>query len=214
MGFSIAIDGYVAAGKGTLASLIARKYGFLYLDTGAIYRSVTYGFLHCDHKDINKVLEEIDIEITSDNRVFVDGKEVTLEIRKQDVNDAVSMVCQFPQVREFATNYARKVANGRDIVMDGRDIGSVVLPNADVKFVIMATVESRVKRRYEQNRQKGLKISEEEVKNNIIKRDNIDKKNIVIYEDTVVIDNTNQTLEESLRTMCSHIDRKLGYTYD
>ena len=132
----------------------------------------------------------------------------------QDVNNTVSMICQFPQVREFATNYARRVANGRSIVMDGRDIGSVVLPDADVKFVIMATVESRVKRRYEQNKQKGLKISEEEVKNNIIKRDNIDKRNIVIYEDTIVIDNTNQSLEESLRLMCSHIDRKLGYTYD
>ena len=214
MGFSVAIDGYVAAGKGTLASLIARKYGFLYLDTGAIYRSVTYAFLHSHHKDINRVLDEVDIEITSDNRVFVDGNEVTLELRMQDVNNAVSTICQFPQVREFATNYARKVANGRSIVMDGRDIGSVVLPDADVKFVIMATVESRVKRRYEQNRQKGLKISEEEVKNNIIKRDNIDKKNIVIYEDTVVIDNTNQSLEESLRMMCAHIDRKLGYTYD
>lgn len=214
MGFSVAIDGYVAAGKGTLASLIARKYGFLYLDTGAIYRAITYSFIHSDHKDINKVLEEIDIEITSDNRVYVDGKEVTLELRMQDVNNAVSMICQFQQVREYATNFARKIANGRSIVMDGRDIGSVVLPNADVKFVIMATVESRVKRRYEQNRQKGLKISEEEVKNNIIKRDNIDKRNIVIYEDTVVIDNTNQSLEESLRIMCSHIDRKLGYTYD
>lgn len=214
MGFSIAIDGYVAAGKGTLASLIARKYGFVYLDTGAIYRAVTYAFIHSDHKNVNKVLEEIDIEITSDNRVFVDGKEVTLELRMQDVNNTVSMICQFPQVREFATNYARRVANGRSIVMDGRDIGSVVLPDADVKFVIMATVESRVKRRYEQNKQKGLKISEEEVKNNIIKRDNIDKRNIVIYEDTIVIDNTNQSLEESLRLMCSHIDRKLGYTYD
>lgn len=208
--FSIAIDGYAATGKGTLASLIAKKYNFKYLDTGSIYRTITYAYIKGNYKNVDEILKKAKIEITDDDKVFLDGVDVTLDIRKQDVNDVVSVLCKDVHVREYATKFSRNIAKGQSIVMDGRDIGSVVLPNADVKFVITASVESRIKRRYEQNKQKGLKISEEQVKNDIINRDNNDKKNIVVFEDTIVIDNTNQSLEESLAIMCSYIDRKLG----
>jgi len=209
--FSIAIDGYAATGKGTLASLIAKKYNFKYLDTGSIYRTITYAYINGNYNSVDDILCRAKIEVTDDDRVYLDGKDVTLEIRKQEVNDVVSVLCKDVHVREYATMFARKVAEGKSIVMDGRDIGSVVLPDADVKFVITASLESRIKRRYEQNKQKGLKISEEQVKNDIINRDNNDKKNIVVSEDTIVIDNTNHSLEESLTIMCSYIDRKLGY---
>lgn len=211
--FSIAIDGYAATGKGTLASLIAKKYDFKYLDTGAIYRAITYAYISGEYQGVDDILQNAKIEITKDEKVYLDGEDVTLDIRKQAVNDMVSILCKDVHVRDYATAFAQNVAKGVSIVMDGRDIGSVVLPNADVKFVITATLESRVKRRYEQNKQKGLKISEEQVKNDIINRDNNDKKNIVVSEDTIVIDNTNQSLEESLAEMCSHIDRKLGYVW-
>ena len=210
---AIAVDGYVAAGKGTLASAIAKKYNFQYLDTGAIYRSVAYAYIHSDIKDLNYVIDNMDLVI-SDNKVYLNGEDITLEIRKQDVNEMVSKVCVVDDVRIFATNYARKVAKGKSIVMDGRDIASVVLPFADVKFIVTASVEERTKRRYSQNKAKGLKISEEQVKNDIITRDSVDGKNIKVYEDTIIIDNTNQSFEDTFNMMCAHIDRKLGYTYD
>ena len=145
-----------------------------------------------------------------DNKVYLNGEDITLDIRKQDVNEMVSKVCVDSDVRSYATNYARTIAKGKSIVMDGRDIGSVVLPFADVKFVVTASVEERTRRRYSQNNSKGLKISEEQVKNDIITRDSVDGKNIKIYEDTILIDNTNQTFEETLEMMCAHIERKLG----
>ena len=208
--FSVAVDGYVATGKGTLASRLAKKYDLQYLDTGSIYRAVAYAYLQSENKNINEILKNMELEITNEDRVYLNGKDITSELRKQDINEKLVMISRIQDVRNFATKFAQNVAKGKSIVMDGRDIGSVVLPNADIKFVLTASVESRTKRRYAQNLEKGLKISEEQVKNDIITRDESAKKDIVIYDDTIVIDNTNQSLEESFDLMCAYIDRKLG----
>lgn len=210
--FSVAIDGYVATGKGTLASLIAKKYNLLYLDTGSIYRAVTYAYIHFKDNDIDHILSTIDLNITNEDKVYLNGMDITSEIRKQDINENIIMISRNQKVRAFATRYAQNVAKGKSIVMDGRDIGSVVLPNADIKFLITASVEVRTKRRYSQNLQKGLKISEEQVRNDIILRDEHAKNDVIkVFEDTIIIDNTDLSLEESFNLMCSYIDRKLGY---
>ena len=155
--YVIAIDGEAGTGKSTLAKSIAKKYKIVYMDTGAMYRCVTLEMLNNDIsmddvEKIEKMLDDIKIEIRNDDdedKFFLNGKDVTKKIREQKVNDNVSQVSHIPIVRERMVELQRKLANGKKIVMEGRDIGTNVFPNAQVKIYLTAAAHVKAKRRYE-----------------------------------------------------------------
>ena len=185
--YVIAIDGEAGTGKSTLAKSIAKKYKIVYMDTGAMYRCVTLEMLNNDIsmddvEKIEKMLDDIKIEIRNDDdedKFFLNGKDVTKKIREQKVNDNVSQVSHIPIVRERMVELQRKLANGKKIVMEGRDIGTNVFPNAQVKIYLTASAHVKAKRRYEQNKEKGINIPFEEIYNNVVFRDNNDKNSNV-----------------------------------
>jgi len=182
MSFAIAIDGPVGAGKSSVSKEVAKKLGYIYVDTGAMYRSVALFCLETfvdlnDGNKITKVLDDIDIEIKyvdSEQRIFLNDMDVTTEIRAEHVGVGSSKVAVVKSVREKLVNLQRKLAEGKNIVMDGRDIGTFVLPDADIKIFLTASVEERAKRRAKELKKKGEGVSEEEIKKEIIERDNRD----------------------------------------
>ena len=169
--YVIAIDGEAGTGKSTLAKNIAKKYKIVYMDTGAMYRCVTLNMIwdnvSLDEIDkINNILDNIKIDmenIDGEDKFYLNGVDVTKQIREKQVNDLVSQVSHIPVVREKMVNLQRKLARGKNIVMEGRDIGTNVFPGAQVKIYLTASAEERAKRRYEQNKEKGIDISYEEI---------------------------------------------------
>ncbi|HLQ98761.1 MAG TPA: (d)CMP kinase [Sphingobacterium sp.] len=208
--FIIAIDGYSSCGKSTLAKTLAVKLGFTFIDTGAMYRAVTLYFLknEVDFEDkeaLERALAEIDIHIQNkngENRLFLNGKDVSADIRQMYVSDRVSEVSALKEVREAMVRQQRELGERTNIVMDGRDIGTVVFPHADLKIFMTASPEVRTQRRYEELLQKGEKISLEEVAVNLKHRDNIDTTREVSplkkAEDAVFLDNSKMSREEQL----------------
>ncbi len=208
--FIIAIDGYSSCGKSTLAKTLAVKLGFTFIDTGAMYRAVTLYFLknEVDFEDkeaLERALAEIDIHIQNkdgENRLFLNGKDVSVDIRQMYVSDRVSEVSALKEVREAMVRQQRELGERTNIVMDGRDIGTVVFPHADLKIFMTASPEVRTQRRYEELLQKGEKISLEEVAVNLKHRDNIDTTREVSplkkAEDAVFLDNSKMSREEQL----------------
>ena len=206
--YVIAVDGEAGTGKSTLAKNIAKKYKILYMDTGAMYRCVTLQMLKDniaidDEKKISEMLDNIKIEIKNQNgedRFYLNGEDVTKKIREKDVNDNVSQVSHIPKVRERMVQLQRKLADGKKIIMEGRDIGTNVFPDAKVKIYLTASSEVKAKRRYLQNLEKGIDIPYEEIYNNVIFRDNNDKKSNVgplkKAKDAYEIDTTNYSLQE------------------
>ena len=168
MSFIVAIDGPSGTGKGTVTSILAEKFNLLYLDTGAMYRCVTLRLINDDIRleetdKIKQVLQNIKIEFKIDKqnkeeqkRVFLDGKDVTKEIREAKVNNMVSPVSHIPEVRYSMVELQRKMSFGKDVILEGRDIGTNVFPNADVKIYLDASVDERVKRRLKQNPETGV----------------------------------------------------------
>ena len=162
MSFIVAIDGPSGAGKGTITSILAKKFNLLYLDTGATYRCITLKLLNekVDFNDIEKikqVLETTKIDI-EDNKFLLDGNDVTKEIRTKKVNDNVSVVSHIPEVRVALVNLQRKIAQGKNSILEGRDIGTNVFPNANVKIYLDASVDERVRRRVKQNEEQNINI--------------------------------------------------------
>ena len=206
--YVIAIDGEAGTGKSTLAKNIAKKYKIVYMDTGAMYRCVTLNMIwdnvSLDEIDkINNILDNIKIDmenIDGEDKFYLNGVDVTKQIREKQVNDLVSQVSHIPVVREKMVNLQRKLARGKNIVMEGRDIGTNVFPGAQVKIYLTASAEERAKRRYEQNKEKGIDISYEEILKNVIFRDENDKSSSVAplkkADDAFELDTTNYTLEE------------------
>ena len=206
--YVIAIDGEAGTGKSTLAKNIAKKYNIVYMDTGAMYRCVTLDMLNKgismdDTKKIQQMLDNIKIEIENNNgedRFILNGEDVTKKIREKNVNDNVSQVSHIPVVRERMVELQRRLANGKKIVMEGRDIGTNVFPNAQVKIYLTASAQVKAKRRYEQNKQNGIDIPFEEIYNNVVFRDNNDKTSDVAplkkADDAFELDTTNYTLDE------------------
>lgn len=219
--YVIAIDGEAGTGKSTLAKNIARKYGIVYMDTGAMYRCVTLAMINekIDLEDIEKIselLDRIKIDMTNENgedKFYLNGEDVSKKIREKQVNDLVSQVSHIPVVRERMVNLQRELAKGKKIVMEGRDIGTNVFPNAEVKIYLVASAEERAKRRFEQNKEKGIEISYEEILENVIFRDNNDKSSSVgtlkKADDAFEIDTTNYTLEEEERIVVEKIREKV-----
>ncbi len=204
MPFVVAIDGPAGTGKGTVTSYLAKKLDLLYIDTGATYRCVTLKLLKEkvdfeDKEKIKEILKNINIELTKD-KAFLDGKDVSLEIRKDPVNSNVSQVSHILEVRQSMVELQRKMSEGKNVILEGRDIGTNVFPNADVKIYLDASVDERVKRRLKQNKEKGIESTEEEVRKNIEFRDNNDKTAQVAplrqAEDAIYIDTSDLSIKQ------------------
>lgn len=209
MSFIIAIDGPAGSGKGTVTKLLATKLNFLTMDTGAMYRCVTLYLINnkidiSNEYLVKESLEKIEIdlrEIDKIQRFFLNGKDVSKEIREKEVDKLVSQVSHIPCVRKAMVDLQRKLASGKNIIMEGRDIGTNVFPNADIKIYLDATAEERARRRFEQNKQNGISnISYEEILENVRFRDNNDKTSSVAplkkAEDAIAIDSTNMSIDE------------------
>lgn len=208
MSFVVAIDGPAGSGKGTITKLVGEELGLVYIDTGALYRCVTLSMIKNnvsleENEKIKEILNTINIEFKKDENkdsVYLNGEDVTKQIREKEVNELVSQVSHLIQVRENITNLSRKIAEGKKVIMEGRDIGTNVFPNADVKIYLDATAEERARRRLKQNQEKGIDIPYEEILQNIIFRDNNDKTSSVAplkqAEDAVYIDSSDMTIEE------------------
>jgi cytidylate kinase len=200
----IAIDGAAASGKSTIGSILARRLGYTYFDTGVMYRAVTwaalaYGIPIEDEAGVTRLAERLHIRVESPTRtdgrqytVYADGQDVTWAIRQAEVDAAVSPVSAYPGVRRALTEQQRRIAAGGRMVMVGRDIGTVVLPDADLKLFIQASVEERARRRYRESRSRGEQVSYEEVLKSMRRRDEIDSRRahapLRAAEDAIVID--------------------------
>lgn len=200
----IAIDGPAGAGKGTITKLVAEKLNLVYIDTGAMYRAVALEALRenilNDEEKIIEMSKRIDIIFDENGKTFLNGEDVSSEIRSKEVTEVVSGVSTIVKVREEMVNQQRKLALGRNVIMEGRDITTVVFPNADYKFYLDATVEERAKRRVKQNEEKGINSSYEEIKKSIEERDYNDMhKEVGALKRTneqIYIDSTNMSINE------------------
>ncbi len=220
---SIAIDGPSGAGKSTIAKIIAKDFGFTYVDTGAIYRAVGLyifrsGLNPKSASDVSEVLPEIKIEILHNNgvqRIFLNGEDVSEEIRKHHISQYASDVSAIPEVREFLLEMQRMFAENGNVIMDGRDIGTVVLPNARVKIFLTASNEDRARRRYEELVSKGQDVSFEKVLADMKIRDEQDsnRKTAPLFAapDAIKVDTTGNTLDESVRVIKNIITVRLSF---
>lgn len=208
----IAIDGYSSCGKSTLAQQLADCLSYIYVDSGAMYRAVTLYFLNndIDYTDIDQVkkaLQHISIDIKKTDHNITDtilnGKVVSEEIRSMRVSSEVSEVAAISEIRSFLVKQQQAMRDKGGLVMDGRDIGTVVFPNADIKLFIHAELETRVERRYNELIEKGVEIEKNEVRKNLKHRDHIDSTRkdspLIQAEDAILIDNTDLTIEGQLQ---------------
>lgn len=203
----IAIDGPAGSGKGTLAAALAKKLNLVNIDTGATYRCLALKALknHITLEEAEKIIElskNLDIDLKEDGTVFLDGKDVTKEIRSKEVTQIVSPISSIVEVRKNLVDIQRKIAEDKDVVMEGRDITTVVFPNAKYKFYLDATIESRVQRRFKENQEKGIEMSYQEVYDNIKNRDYNDMSKKVgalkRTDEQIYIDTTNLTVDEEV----------------
>ena len=204
----VAVDGPAGSGKGTVTKRIEKELGFLNLDTGATYRCVALQALRenvslKDEEEIIKIANDIDIKInnTGDKDIILlNGEDVSKEIRTKEVTSIVSQVSAIIPVREKMVEVQRKLANGKNVIVEGRDIGTVVFPNADIKIYLDASEEIRAKRRYEENKQNGIDTTYEEVLENVKMRDYNDMHKKVgalkKADDAIVVDSTNLTIDQ------------------
>ena len=211
MGFIIGIDGTAGSGKGTVTKRVANKLNLVNIDTGSTYRCVALAALRAnaindgiiDEKRVIELLDNISIQIENTpegDKIFLNDEDVTKKIREKDVSQVVSPVSAIKEVRYKMVDLQRKMAEGKDVIMEGRDICTYVFPNADVKIYLDASVEERAKRRLLEMQEKGIEMTYEEVLENIIKRDHTDKtKEIGALKkapDSIVIDTSNMTIDE------------------
>lgn len=200
----IAVDGPAGAGKSTVSKIVAAKLNFTYIDTGAMYRAVGLKVLESEQplteKFLAEVTEKIEIELDESARVFVDGEEVTKKIRTPEVSRLASDVSKFGFVRKKLTELQRKMAERGSVIMDGRDIGTQVLPNADLKIFLTASIEERARRRFDELQAKGQAVELEEIKNEIAARDKQDSEREIAplkkADDAILLDTTNLSVEE------------------
>lgn len=217
----IAIDGPAGSGKSTAAKNLASKLGYIYLDTGAMYRAITYCALKDNSIDRPEKIIEIARTVTlklkyenSVTRVFANDEEVTEQIRSAEVNAKVSEVSTIPEVRTEMVKIQKSIGEQGSIVTEGRDVTTVVFPNADIKFFITASIDERAKRRFLEYQKKNIDITIEEVKSNLEKRDRIDSGREVSplkqAEDAFLFDNTGLTPEQDLEILYNKVQEKIG----
>lgn len=218
---SIALDGPAGAGKSTVAKGVAKDLGFIYVDTGALYRTVGLHFirkgitteLNCD---IESELKEIVVDIkfvNNEQRVFLNGEDVSEQIRTPEASMMASAVSAKPPVRAFLLDMQRKLARENNVIMDGRDIGTVVLPDATLKYFVTATAEERASRRYKELIEKGIDVEYKAVYDDIVQRDYNDSHREIAplkpAEDSIMFDTTGNTLEQSVELLKKSIRERL-----
>ena len=214
MGKVIAIDGPAGSGKGTIANILAKKYGYTYIDTGATYRCVALNVLRnnidiTDEKSIIDLVKTLNIDFDESGKTYLNNEDVSNLIRTKEVSSIVSPISSIVKVREILVDLQRKMANNKDVVMEGRDITTVVFPNADYKFYLDASVDERANRRYIQNQKSGINMSFDEILENIKKRDYNDMNKPVgalkRTEEQIYIDATNLTIDEVVDKIMEYI---------
>ena len=211
--FKVAIDGPAGSGKSTISKLLAKKLGYVHIDTGAMYRAITIEAIKrgIDLKDRNAYgfIDNVDIIYVSD-RIYLNGKDVSEEIRMPYVTENVSMVSSIPYVRQRLCDLQRKAAKEGLIVMDGRDIGYNVLPDADVKIFLVASIEERTKRRALELEAKGIQVNFEELMDDLVRRDyadsNRDTSPLKKANDAILLDTTELSIEEVVLEICKLIE--------
>lgn len=220
MSFIVAIDGPAGTGKGTVTKIIAQKTGLINIDTGAMYRCVALlalnkGISFDEEHKISKILENIDIKLVhngENQEVFLNGQNVSDKIRTPEVENIVAKFAALKIVRDKITPLQRKMGEENDVIMEGRDIGTVVFPNADVKIFLDCELCERAKRRYKQNLKKGINETFEKVLEEIKLRHKLETEReiapFVKAEDAITIDSTNMTIEEVVREIEEIIRRK------
>lgn len=215
--FSIAIDGPSASGKSTMAKILATRLGFTYIDTGAMYRAYTLAVLERgldpqNEEECDALIGKIAIDFDANNHITLDGKDVSERVRDNDVADNVSYVSTYKNVRLWLVEIQRKLADDRSVIMDGRDIGTYVLPNASVKFFQIADVNERAERRYMENLGKGIQTTKEECLDNLKKRDYIDSHRefapLKQASDSILIDTTNMKISDVIDKMLNILKEK------
>lgn len=215
------MDGYSSTGKSSISKIIAQKLGLIHLDTGALYRGITFFALtECLNEnneiDLNLLfskLNEIHLdfrEINDELALFLNDKNISAEIRSNQVSSNVSLIACQKEVRDFLLNMQRQIAKNGGVILDGRDIGTVVLPDADFKFFLTASLEERTKRRYLELQSLGIATTEEEVLRNLSTRDKIDSEREIAplkkADDAILIDNTFKTKTETIEEILSYIN--------
>ena len=221
-GLVIAIDGFSSTGKSSISKVVADTLGLIHIDTGAMYRAITlFGLRNFkDEKqeiDLSKLLQnlnEISLEFRENSgklEIYLNGENVSKEIRTTEVSDNVSLIAKHPEVRARLVVLQRDIAEKQGVIMDGRDIGTVVLPNADYKFFLTASADERARRRFLELQSLGIEATIEEVKQNLIERDRIDSEREISplkqAEDAILIDNTNLNKEETIDLILSYIKK-------
>lgn len=217
----IAIDGFSSTGKSSISKVIAEKLDLIHIDTGAMYRAITlFALRNCKKEntiDINELvsrLDEIALEFRQENgvlQIYLNDENVSREIRETYVSDKVSEVAKQPEVRALLVKLQREIGKKNGVVMDGRDIGTVVFPDADYKFFLIASAEERARRRTLELQSMGIEANYEEVKQNLIERDKVDSEREVSplkqAEDAILIDNTELNKEETISLILSYIKK-------
>ena len=221
-GLVIAIDGFSSTGKSSISKVVADTLGLIHIDTGAMYRAITlFGLRNFKNEkqeiDLSKLLQnlnEISLEFRENSgklEIYLNGENVSKEIRTTEVSDNVSFIAKQPEVRERLVVLQRDIAEKQGVIMDGRDIGTVVLPNADYKFFLTASADERARRRFLELQSLGIETTIEEVKQNLIERDRIDSEREISplkqAEDAILIDNTTLNKEETIDLILSYIKK-------
>ena len=216
MNFIVAIDGPAGSGKGTITKLVAEKLNLIYIDSGATYRSLALAALQNNIKleEKEKLIElakNIKIEFNEEGKTFLNNIDVSNEIRSNEVTDIVSPISSIPEIREIMVDLQRKMAINKNVIMEGRDITTVVFPNAQYKFYLDADVNERAKRRYIQNQKMGIESNLEDIIEAIKKRDYNDMHKPVgslkRTEDQIYIDSTNMTIDEVVEEIIKNIKK-------
>ncbi len=214
MSIAIAVDGPAGAGKSTISKIAAKEMGFIYVDTGALYRTIAYAALLAKIKpepspQVDNLLKQIKIELTlNENKeqiVLLNGEDVSSKIRTPEISMIASAISAVPSVRDFLLELQRDIARNNNVIMDGRDIGTVVLPHAQIKIFLTASPEERAQRRYEEHILKGLDVEYESILQDVVKRDYNDSHRKIAplkpANDSIIIDTTGNTFEESVNLL-------------
>ena len=218
---AIAIDGPAGAGKSSISKVVANELGYLYIDTGAMYRGVTWAVLDShvnvnNQKDVESLLPSLDLTLeptANACKVFVKGQDVTDLIRQQQINENVSTIASYKGVREYLVERQQAMAAVGGAILDGRDIGSVVLPKAELKIYLTASVDARAKRRWLEVQGTSNEQSLEDIKKNVESRDEMDKNRdespLVCVEDAIVVDSSNMTFDETVEHILHLVQERI-----
>ena len=216
-GFIVAIDGTAGSGKSTTARKAAEALGFFYLDTGAMYRAITWKIIKskidlCDADDLKELVAGTKIDFNKANKIMLDGKDVTEQIRRPAIDNLVSQVSVLPLVRAKMVVEQRRIAKNRNVICEGRDIGSVVFPDANLKLYLDCNLDERTKRRAKELKEKGIRVTAKAIKENFLERDYIDSTRahspLKKMPDAVYLDTTNLTIEDEVKIVIDLIRAK------